>query len=513
MPRLMLPDPAATETDRILADLEKRIHKEYKQAIKEADKKWSDYLSAFDAQDKVEAERLAKGEITKAEYQDWRRRHLAQGKHWEDMRNTIAQDYHNRNLIAAKMTNGTMADVYALNANYGTYLVERTGKINTGFTLYNHDSAEALLKKEWSVSAQDGKDSFLPKPSAKKQRELAELKRTNPDVLWNSQKLQSAMMQGVLSGESMTKLASRLAGVAEMDEHQAIRTARTMTTNVQNKGRMDSFDRAKKLGVELVDEWNAILDGRTRHSHRHMHGERREPHSDEPFSNGCRWPGDPNGPPEEVYNCRCRIMSWVKGFEGDTVKENPAMGGMSFEQWQEELAPRNRNSNLTSGSDNGNMNTHRSSSTKINASGEVVNPMPTQEYNRIRNSLERNGVTVRAVLSSDEDDAFEYMTKYGIEASYVDGEIRHLGEIPSRGTLYEEIIHRTQERKYGILATGDEAEMCAREVEAARKLLKYKDAYRLDKYDVAALEENLPYWEKRFKREVGVSYDESHYRG
>ena len=172
MPRLMLPDPAATETDRILADLEKRIHREYKQAIKEADKKWRDYLSAFEAQDKVEAERLAKGEITKAEYQDWRRRHLAQGKHWEDMRNVMAQDYHNRNLIAAKMTNGTMADVYALNANYGTYLVERTGKINTGFTLYNHDSAEALLKQEWSINPKTGRNSFLPKPSAKKQREL-----------------------------------------------------------------------------------------------------------------------------------------------------------------------------------------------------------------------------------------------------------------------------------------------------------------------------------------------------
>ena len=35
-PLLMLPDPAADETDRILADLEDRIHREYKQALKEA---------------------------------------------------------------------------------------------------------------------------------------------------------------------------------------------------------------------------------------------------------------------------------------------------------------------------------------------------------------------------------------------------------------------------------------------------------------------------------------------
>ncbi len=680
---LLLPDPAADETDRLLAELEKRIHKEYKQAIKEADKKWRDYLSAFDAQDKVEAERLAKGEITKAEYQDWRRRHLAQGKHWEEMRNVMAQDYHNRNLIAAKLANKAMPDVYAVNANYGTYLVEHGEKIDTGFTLYNHDSAESLLKKEWSINPETGRNSFLPPPKqgGKRARELAGLRTTNPDLLWNAKNIQSAMMQGVLSGESMTSLAQRLAGVAEMDEHQAIRNARTLTTNVQSLGRYQAADRATKLGVKMVDEWNAILDGRTRHSHRHMHGERKDHTEDSKFSNGLTRPGDPNGDPAEVYNCRCRLMIWPKGHEGATVKKNPAMGDMSFDEWQNAKAPKaieeneepviayqyhatkrtsligiaekglksnrghvgngvyfadsaedalewtretstggttvlrvkesflkkgpfekwaasesdyglaeslfngiipldeieikvndngddndwwslaqylknskrmydqlnkktqkvvdkivheeylreqeakrqrdilmskskkSRDMGLTSSKHHGNMNTHRSASTKINKSGNVVNPMPKEEYDRIKSALERNGKSIRAVLPTDTDDAFEYMTSFGIEASYLDGEIRHLGAVPSRGTLYEEIIHIAQERKYGLLSPSDEAEMCAREVEAARKLLKHRESYRLDKYDVSALEENLSYWERRFKREMGVSYDESHYRG
>lgn len=338
MPPLLLPDPAAKETDRLLAKLEQRIQREYKQALKEAEKKWTDYLAAFDAQDKLEAAKLANGEITEREYQAWRIRHIAQGKQWEEMRNVIAQDYHNRNLIASKLANSAMADVYAVNANYGTYLIEHGGKIDTGFTLYNHDSAEALLKKEWSINPETGRNSFLPppKPGGKRALELEGLRTTNPDLLWNAKNIQSAMTQGILSGESMTKLAQRLAGVAQMDKNQAIRNARTLTTNVQSKGRMDSFDRATKLGVQLVDEWNAILDGKTRHSHRHMHGERKDHDSEEPFSNGCRWPGDPWGPPEEIYNCRCRIISWVKGFEGDTVKHNEAMGDMSFEEWQNE---------------------------------------------------------------------------------------------------------------------------------------------------------------------------------
>ena len=353
----LLPDPAANETDRILSNLESRIKKEYKQALKEADAKWQKYMKSFEAADAKEADRLASGEITKQQYQEWRLRHLSQGKQWEEMRNVLAHDYHNRNVIAAKLTNGTMADVYAVNANYGTYLVEHGAKIDTAFSLYNHDTAEALLKEEWSVSPETGKNSFLPKPSEKKKRELAQAKRENPDVLWNKQKLQSVMIQGVLSGEPLTQLAKRLAGVAEMDEHQAIRNARTMTTNVQSKGRMDAFDRAAGLGVELMDEWVAILDGATRHSHRHMHGERKPHDSKVPFSNGCTRPGDPSGPAAEVYNCRCRVISWVKGFEGDTVKKNPSMGDMSFEEWQNAKAPKKKKASLTRAAESGNLET------------------------------------------------------------------------------------------------------------------------------------------------------------
>ena len=97
---------------------------------------------------------------------------------------------------------------------------------------------------------------------------------------------------------------------------------------------MQAADRAQGLGVDLIDEWNAYLDNRTRHSHRQMHGKRKPHDTSAPFPNGCRWPGDPHGPAAEVYNCRCTLLTWVKGFEADTVKKSPGMGNMSFEEWQ-----------------------------------------------------------------------------------------------------------------------------------------------------------------------------------
>jgi hypothetical protein len=37
-------------------------------------------------------------------------------------------------------------------------------------------------------------------------------------------------------------------------------------------------------------------------------------------------------------NCRCTLLAWVKGFEGETVKHSEDMGDMTFEEWQEAKA-------------------------------------------------------------------------------------------------------------------------------------------------------------------------------
>ena len=101
--------------------------------------------------------------------------------------------------------------------------------------------------------------------------------------------------------------------------------------------------RAEKQGVDLVIEWQATLDDRTRHSHRMMHGQRRK--VDEPFvvdGVSILYPGQSSGPgssdiPQSmIWNCRCTLLSWVKGFEGKTVTRSPDMGDMSFEEWQNE---------------------------------------------------------------------------------------------------------------------------------------------------------------------------------
>ena len=159
---------------------------------------------------------------------------------------------------------------------------------------------------------------------------------------WEKQVIESVMMQGLLQGESIPHLASRLASaVADRDYKAAVRNARTMATNTQNRGRYDAYTRLENNGVELTLEWAATLDGRTRHEHRMMHGQRRK--VGEAFEvSGIKimypaqtgtFGGVSKIPQEMIWCCRCTILAYVKGFEHDTIKESPKMGGMTFDDW------------------------------------------------------------------------------------------------------------------------------------------------------------------------------------
>jgi hypothetical protein len=147
------------------------------------------------------------------------------------------------------------------------------------------------------------------------------------DVAWNVKAINSQMMQGILIGESIPDLAQRLLNVTNMDEASAIRNARTMTTSAENKGRQDSYEKAQSDGVVMVREWIATGDDRTRDWHRDLDGV--EVGVDEPWTNtlpdgtedSLMYPGDPDGDPANIYNCRCAMRVHVKGFDWNKSQE------------------------------------------------------------------------------------------------------------------------------------------------------------------------------------------------
>ena len=136
------------------------------------------------------------------------------------------------------------------------------------------------------------------------------------DVAWNIEKMNAEVLQGILQGESMDKIADRLAQVIGMNLRSAISAARTMVTSAENKGRQDGFERAAAMGIILKREWIATSDGRTRDWHREFDGVTAA--VDKPFENAIgkiMYPGDPSADGANVWNCRCAIAAKVLGFK------------------------------------------------------------------------------------------------------------------------------------------------------------------------------------------------------
>lgn len=284
-------DIAHTKTDQKLEEMEKRLSAIYSRAEKEIQQTADEYFSKFAKQDEAKRKLLEQGKITEEEYTKWRKGKVMYGKRFTEMKEQCAKQLLNVNQTALAYINGELPEVYAINYNALESAVDGVGGYS--FTLVDADTVRNLAVTDTSL---------LP------------YKKIDPkkDVQWNMKKINAETLQGILQGESMDKIAKRLRNVQEMNKTQAIRSARTIVTGAENKGRQDSYARAEADGIILERTWIATNDSRTRHSHAVLDGETRP--IDTPFSNGLMYPGDPDGEPSEVYNCRCTLIAKVKGF-------------------------------------------------------------------------------------------------------------------------------------------------------------------------------------------------------
>lgn len=320
-------DPAHLETEEKLKQLEKRISQIYRVAAEEAEEILIDYLRRFETKDKTWRKWVKTGQKTEEEYKKWRIGQMAIGQRWQDVIDNLSADYHNANQIAKSVAYGYMPDIYAINHNYGAYEVEHLSEYDTNYTLYDRQTVENILREN---------PELLPQPG----KQATERINAGLDKKWNKGQIQSVMMQGILQGLAIPKIAQKLAyEVGEKNRKAAIRNARTMTTCTQNRGRVDSYKRAQGMGIDLRQQWLATLDNRTRHAHRALDGQTVD--VGDPFEvDGykIRFPGDPEAPGYLIYNCRCTLVAQLKGFETDasdmSLRRNEKLGDMSYEEWK-----------------------------------------------------------------------------------------------------------------------------------------------------------------------------------
>lgn len=312
-------------TDKELAKLERRIAKLYREAGEELQATIDAYFEQFKKRDeemKALIGTVQNGkEWTEADYKQWRLNQIGRGERYQAMRDKVARRATDANAVAVSYTNDATPGIYSLNRNYSAYTIEQVAG-NVGFDLWDEQTVKRLM-----VEQPDLMPYYPPKRALKRGIDLA----------YGKKQITASVTSSILQGKSIKHMADDLQKqITTMSRDSAIRTARTAVTGAQNAGRMDSYAAAGKMGIKLKKEWLATLDSRTRHSHAMLDGE--QVAQDKKFSNGCRFPGDPQGPPWEIYNCRCTLVAAVDGVDtsdGLRRTRDGLISDMTYAQWKD----------------------------------------------------------------------------------------------------------------------------------------------------------------------------------
>ena len=315
-------DQAHDYADRKIAEFQAEVWEVYQQAQADAQEALAKFLKRFEKEDAKRRELVEKGEMTKAEYKSWRSGQILRSKQLSSTLDQVSQAMTEANQVAMAALAGKLPEVYAENANYSAFWACKETGLAVGFDLVDPDTVQHMLTAG---------DALFMAPGV----------NVAKDKLWNRKLMASQLTQGVLLGESIPKMARRVQRVTGSNYAAAVRTARTAVTGAENAGRVHSYKRAKDMGIKLQKEWLATLDGRTRHSHRQLDGQKIPNEDGAKFDNGCRYPGDPQGRYDEICNCRCTLVAAIEGVDtSDAERWSRLPEGMTYEEWKNELAPK-----------------------------------------------------------------------------------------------------------------------------------------------------------------------------
>lgn len=308
-------DTQAKLLEKQAQELQQKLRLTYADAIDGMTARIGESLEEFAKDNAKWQADVAAGKKDAKAYAAWCKDQALHNDRLKALKKALAQDLTAADEMAMAYVNQAPAGVYAEGMNFATYEIEHGAKANTSFTLYDKNTVMELVAKE---------PDLLPQAAFDKAK----------DTAWNSRHVTAAVTQAVLKGQTVPQLAASIAGIAAMDHRAAMKAARTAITSAHSLGKLKGYERAAGMGIGVKKQWLAALDSRTRGSHRHLDGETVE--LDAEFSNGLKYPGDPDGPGSEVYNCRCTLVPVVDGIEYDEVERANKLGEMSYEEWKAE---------------------------------------------------------------------------------------------------------------------------------------------------------------------------------
>ena len=312
--------------------LEAKIKRIYAEAARDVEQKILHYTDTFKKRDAEMQKKLKSGEISQADYDNWKSRIVFRGKRWNNVRDTIwSQLYHTRQ-TTTDMINGERKAMFQNVVNYSQYQIDKDFNFSLSFNIYDNATVTRLIKEDPDLVP----DVKYPVPGR--------------DYAWSKKQIASAATQGVIQGESIPEISRRIANkLSSANMVSMTRCARTAMTGAHNSGRIEAMHNAQDLGIKVQKLWIATLDSRTRDWHRDLDGQLAE--VDEPFYSHfgeIMYPGDPNARPANVWCCRCSL-GWEypeyknqydtraardEDKESETYEKTIEVKDMTYREWE-----------------------------------------------------------------------------------------------------------------------------------------------------------------------------------
>ena len=311
-------DDGHAYTDKELEKLNDEIDRVYIDAKLELDAKLAEFEKKSNAKENALFKNVLTGKMSYEEFDEWKAGNEFQRKQWEQKISQVTDVICNANKAAVQLINNKTPDVFAYNASYMNYSLEHDAGVDFGFGLYSAEAVARLIKDNPQI--------------------LPEWKINEPkDYAWNEKKVNNAITQGIIQGESSAQISKRISNDLLMQNKNLSKTfAQTALTQAQNAGRLESMREAEEMGIKLNKQWMATLDSHTRDSHAEIDGE--SVPTDSHFSNGLEYPAQAGGAPAEVYNCRCTMVADLKDYPSKYKRYNNEKGKaiqyMTYKDWE-----------------------------------------------------------------------------------------------------------------------------------------------------------------------------------
>lgn len=364
--KLSKPDLMSKRQDEQLENLEEHLTALYSLAAKDIQKQLQAFLNGKKKKDDALRKSYEDEEISKQEYEEARVALFTGGKDYKAILEKITGALVLTDVVAMTTVSSVIPYAAAQSFSYSLYMGEAMSSavgvalapiaIKYGSEIFASLSKlpEKLSDFYWSIKDRI-RNRDVSYEAFNINRDVLKYLTKRPDILprvnlpkdelWNRRKINDAIRQGIIRGESIPDIASRLRAVTDMDATAAIRNARTAMTAAENASRDVAIHKLIDAGAPLVIVWSATHDNRTRETHLLLDGTTQD--KDGYFGVGIidtplRYPSDPEGDGEEIYNCRCRISGQFTpeyiDHSNDSELYAKMMSEGQFEDWVSEKA-------------------------------------------------------------------------------------------------------------------------------------------------------------------------------